>query len=244
MHMISLKDRVAVVTGSSSGMGAAIARALAAKGMPTVLAARRPDKLQAVADDIAQAGGTAIAVATDVTVEAEVEALFRTAVARFGQVDLLVNSAGVPQATPTEEMSLAEWRTVLDANLTSAFLCAREALKLMKPQKRGRIISIGSVASQSPRPNAVAYVAAKYGLDGLTRALALEGRDHGIAVSVLHPGFTVTGFGPGADGGVGRNAMDPRDIAEIVVLMASLPDEQNMLEALTLPLGMPFLGRG
>ena len=144
----------------------------------------------------------------------------------------------------SEAMSLAEWHAVMDANLTSCFLAGREAMKIMKPRGRGRVIFIGSVAARSPRPDAAAYVTAKYGLDGLTRALALDGRDNGVAVSVLHPGFTVTGFGPGADGGVGRNAMDPRNIARIVLLMASLPDEQNMLEVITLPLGMPFLGRG
>ncbi len=158
---------------------------------------------------------------TDVVDEDQVVALFETAVDRFGRVDLLVNCAGVPQATPTEEMSLVEWRTVIDANLTSVFLCAREALKLMKPAGRGRIITIGSVAARMPRPDAVAYVAAKAGLDGLNRALALEGRDHGVACSLLHPGFTVTGFGPGADGGVGHNAMDPNEVARIVVLMAT-----------------------
>jgi|WetSurMetagenome_2_1015567.scaffolds.fasta_scaffold147259_2 NAD(P)-dependent dehydrogenase (short-subunit alcohol dehydrogenase family) len=242
--MIKLEGRVALVTGSSSGMGAEIAKALAAEGMRVAIAARRPDKLQAVADAIAEAGGEVLAHPADVTVEAEVEALFASVLERFGRIDLVVNSAGVPQATPVEKMSLAEWRAVLDANLTSAFLCGREAMKVMKPQGRGRIISIGSIAARSPRPDAAAYVAAKWGLDGLTRALALDGRDHGVAVSVLHPGFTVTGFGPGADGGVGRNAMDPRDIARILVLMASLPDEQNLLEAVTLPLGMPFLGRG
>ncbi len=242
--MIKLEGRVGVVTGSSSGMGAQIAKALAAEGMRLVLAARRQDKLQAVADEIAAEGHEAVAHQTDVTVEAEVEALFAAAVRRFGRIDLVVSSAGVPQATPIEEMSLREWHEVLDANLTSAFLCGREAMKVMKPQKRGRIISIGSIAARSPRPDAAAYVAAKSGLDGLTRALALDGRDHGIAVSVLHPGFTVTGFGPDADGRVGHKAMDPRDIAQIVVLMASLPDEHNLLEALTLPLGMPFLGRG
>ena len=242
--MISLKDRTAIITGASSGMGAAIARALAGEGMAVTIAARRADKLQQVADEIIAAGGTALAVPTDVTEEPAVEALFEAAVGRFGRLDLLVNSAGVPQATRIEDMRLAEWRAVLDANLTSAFLCGREAMKLMKPQKRGRIISIGSVAARSPRPDAAAYVTAKFGLDGLTRSLALDGRDHGVAVSVLHPGFTVTGFGPGADGGVGHNAMDPNDIARIVVLMASLPDEQNLLEAITLPLGMPFLGRG
>jgi NAD(P)-dependent dehydrogenase (short-subunit alcohol dehydrogenase family) len=242
--MIPLKDRVAVVTGSSSGMGAEIARALAGEGMTLVLAARRADRLEAVAAEIRQAGGAATAHPADVTVEPEAEALFEAAVAAHGRVDLLVNSAGVAQNTPIEAMSLQEWRRVLDANLTSAFLCSREALKRMKPQGRGRIISIGSVAARSPRPNAAAYVAAKYGLDGLTRAMALDGRDHGVAVSVLHPGFTVTGFGPDADGKPGHNAMDPRDIARIVVLMASLPDEHNLLEAITLPLGMPFLGRG
>lgn len=242
--MIKLEGRVGLVAGSSSGMGAEIAKALATEGMRLVIAARRAERLNAVADEIAQAGGEALARPTDLTVEAEVESLFQAAMDRYGRIDLLVNSAGVPQATPIEKMSLAEWRAVLDANLTSAFLCGREAMKVMKPQGRGRIISIGSIAARSPRPDAAAYVAAKWGLDGLTRSMALEGRDHGVAVSVLHPGFTVTGFGPDADGQVGRNAMDPRDIARIVVLMASLPDEQNLLEALTLPLGMPFLGRG
>ena len=155
-----------------------------------------------------------------------------------------MNSTGVPQSTPIVDMSLEEWRRVIDANLTSVFLTGREALRRMKPRGRGRVISIGSVAARSPRANAAAYVAAKFGLDGLTRSMALEGRDHGVAVSVLHPGFTVTGFGPDADGQPGHNAMDPRDIAQIVVLMASLPDQHNLLEALTLPLGMPFLGRG
>jgi len=242
--MIKLEGRTAVVTGSSSGMGAQIAKALAAEGMTVMLAARRADRLKALAGEIAAAGGTALIHPADCTVEAEVEALFADAAARMGAIDLLVNSTGVPQATPLDQMSLAEWRTVIDANLTSVFLASREAMRLMKPRGRGRIISIGSVASQSPRLHAAAYVAAKYGLDGLTRALALEGRDHGIAASVLHPGFTVTGFGPDADGQPGRNAMDPRDIARIAVLMASLPDEHNLLEALVLPLGMPFLGRG
>jgi NAD(P)-dependent dehydrogenase (short-subunit alcohol dehydrogenase family) len=242
--MSQLKDRVVVVTGSSSGMGAAIARAFGAEGAKVVLAARRADRLQAVADGIEAAGGAALAAPTDVTDEAQVEALFARAAESCGKVDVLVHSAGVPQATKIEEMSLAEWNQVLGANLSSAFLCGREAYKRMKAQGRGRIIFIGSVAARSPRPDAAAYVAAKYGLDGLTRALALDGRDHGVAVSVLHPGFTVTGFGPGAGGSPGHMAMDPNDIARIVVLMASLPDTHNLLEAITLPLGMPFLGRG
>lgn len=242
--MSRLSGRIAIVTGASSGIGAAVARAVAAEGAKVVLAARRPGQLEATAREIEAAGGVALPVPTDVVDEGQVEALFETAVDRFGRVDLLVNCAGAPQATPTEKMSLAEWRSVIDANLTSVFLCAREALKLMKPAGRGRIVTIGSVAAKMPRPDAVAYVAAKAGLDGLNRALALEGRDFGVAVSLLHPGFTVTGFGPGADGGVGKNAMDPNEVARIVVLMATLPDEQNLLEAITLPLGMPFLGRG
>ena len=242
--MIKLEGRTAIVTGSSSGMGEQIARALAAEGMRVMLAARRAERLEAVAAEIREAGGAALVHAADCTREDEVEALFRAADSGLGDIDLLVNSTGVPQSTPITEMSLVEWRRVIDANLTSVFLTGREALRRMKPRGRGRIISIGSVAARSPRANAAAYVAAKFGLDGLTRSMALEGRDHGVAVSVLHPGFTVTGFGPDADGQPGRNAMDPRDIAQIVVLMASLPDQHNLLEALTLPLGMPFLGRG
>ncbi len=242
--MIKLEGRTAIITGASSGMGAQIARGLAAEGMRVMLAARRRERLQDVASEITAAGGTALVHAADCTLEADVQALFEAADAGLGEIDLLVNSTGVPQATPITGMSLDEWRSVLDANLTSVFLAGREALKRMIPRGRGRIISIGSISARSPRANAAAYVAAKYGLDGLTRSMALEGRDHGVAVSVLHPGFTVTGFGPDADGRPGRNAMDPRDIAQIVVLMASLPDEHNLLEALTLPLGMPFLGRG
>ncbi len=242
--MSILKHRVGLVAGSSSGMGAAIARALAAEGMKLTLAARRADKLQAVAEAIAATGGEALAHPADVTAEDQVEALFAASDDRWGALDLVVCSAGVPQATPIVETSLKEWHEVLDANLTSCFLLGREALKRMKPRGRGRVIFIGSVAARSPRPDAVAYVSAKYGLDGLTRAMALDGRDHGVAVSVLHPGFTITGFGPGADGQPGHMAMAAEDIARIVVLMASLPDEQNLLEAITLPLGMPFLGRG
>ena len=242
--MSILQDRVAIVTGSSSGMGAAIAVALGAEGMKVALAARRPDRLQEVAEKVAATGAETFVRPTDVTSEPQVEALFAATVERFGRVDLLVHSAGVPQATPIEQMSLAEWDSVLAANLSSAFLCGREAFRRMKPQRRGRIIFIGSVAAKSPRPDAAAYVAAKHGLDGLTKSLALDGRDVGVAVSVLHPGYTVTGFGPGAGGEPGHMAMDARDIARIVVLMASLPDEQNLLEAVTLPLGMPFLGRG
>ncbi len=242
--MGKLEGRRALVGGASSGMGAAIARALAAEGAKVVLAARRADKLAGVAGEIAAAGGVAIPIAVDLTDEAAVEALFARVVSELGGLDLLINSQGVAHNTPIEKLSAEEWHSVMDANLTSVFLCGREALKLMKPQGRGRIISIGSISAKSPRPNAFAYVASKYGLDGLTRAMALDGRDSGVAVSVLHPGFTATGFGPEVKGGPSRNAMDPAEIARTIVLMASIPDEMNILEAVALPLGMPFLGRG
>ena len=136
--MDQFKDKTAIVTGASSGMGEAIARALAAEGAVVALAARRKDRLDAIVAEIAAAGGTAFAVPTDVTVEAQVEALFKTVIDRQGRLDLVVASAGVPQATPIEQMSLAEWHAVMDANLTSCFLAGREALKIMKPQGRGR----------------------------------------------------------------------------------------------------------
>src|SRR5476649_2845766 len=141
--MARMAGRIAVVTGASSGIGAATA--IASEGAAVVIAARRRDRLEAVAQRIRDAGGTAVAQPTDVTSEEQVERLFANAHAQFGRVDLLVNNAGIADHTPTEDMSLTRWREILDINLTSVFLCSRAAYRLMMAQKRGRIITIGSV---------------------------------------------------------------------------------------------------
>lgn len=240
-----LSGMTAIVSGASSGIGEATAHALAAEGMNIVIAARRKDKLAAVAGEINALGkGQALPVAADVTKEEDVANLFKKALEHLGHLDLLVNVAGVAQATPIEDMPYDEWRMVLDASITSVFLTGREAFRVFKPQNRGRIISIGSISAKAVRPDAVAYCAAKYGLDGMTRAMGLEGRDHNITCSVIHPGFVATGFGPDAGTEPSRNALAAEDVARLVVLAADLPDEANLLDTTITPIGQPFLGRG
>ena len=244
--MKQLEGRVAIVTGASSGIGQVVAEAYAAEGARTVLAARRRDLLDGIVRGIAAAGGEALAIPTDVTREDEVLALFRQVTERFGRLDILVNNAGMTVPTPTDELSVEMWRRIVDVNLTGAFICSREALRVMKKQGAGRIINVGSISAKVPRENSVAYAATKFGIEGLTRSLALDARSHGIAVSVIHPGNTAAGFGARAseeDIRAGRH-MRPTELARVFVLVAALAPEINMLETVALPLAQPFLGRG
>jgi NAD(P)-dependent dehydrogenase (short-subunit alcohol dehydrogenase family) len=239
-----LRDRIVIVTGASSGIGEGTAVAFAAAGARVVLAARRADRLQQIVARIAQVGGTAVAVPADVTREEDVLRLFAAAVERFGRVDILINNAGIADATPTDTLNLERWRQVIDTNLTSAFLCSREALRLMKPQGRGRIINIGSLSAHVPRPDSAAYTASKFALDGLTRSMAVDARGHGVAVSIFHPGMVVSELAPGMAAAPAEMMSDASDTADILVHMASVPDHLNFLEGLMLPLKVPFLGRG
>jgi len=243
--MKDMTERVAIVTGASSGIGAAIVRTFAGAGIKTVLAARSADKLEGIAAEIAANGGTALACPTDITKEPQILRLFERTMAAFGRVDILVNNAGLADHIPTVDVSLADWQRSIDVMLTGPFLCGREAMRIMVQQKRGRIINIGSVSSRRPRPHTVGYAAAKFGLHGLTQSMALDGREHGITVSIIDPGVT--------DSHLGGQAASPRrpatqmmqasEIAEIALLIARLPDETNLMEAFVLPIGMPFLGR-
>ena len=243
--MESLKDRVAIVTGGNSGIGRAIARAYAAEGARVAIAARRGPELEKVADEIRSAGGTVLPVKTDVTREPDVLALYEAVMKAYGRVDVLINNAGTATREAADELPLASWQKVIDVNLTGCFLCAREAMKVMKRQRQGRIINIGSVSAKVPRPNTLAYAVSKFGLEGMTRAMALEGREHGVLVSILHPGNTVSNLGPAAQIGANpEGRMQAEDLAQVAVLMAKLPSEVNMLETLVLPRTMPFLGRG
>ena len=239
-----LDGRVAIVTGASSGIGAAIAEDFAREGARVVVAARRADKLAEVVDRIAAAGGTAFAQPTDARSEESIEALFAFVDDKVGKLDLLVNSAGIADHTPTVDLTLERWRDIIDTNLTSTFLCCRAAFRRMFPRKSGRIINIGSISAKSPRPNAIGYTSSKFGMEGMTRSLALDAREHGVTVSILHPGSTVTELVPGMGDRPLSESMNPRDIAAIATLMACLPAETNLLEALAFPIGQPFLGRG
>ncbi|MCZ6671800.1 MAG: SDR family NAD(P)-dependent oxidoreductase [Verrucomicrobia bacterium] len=243
--MSYLENQVSVITGASSGIGAAIAKAFAREGAKVVLAARSADKLESVAAEITASGGIALSVQTDVSNEASVIALFKKVASEFSKVDLLVNNAGIGIGGPTEELDFATWRKVMSVNLDGAFLCSREAFKLMKDQGRGRIINIGSVSAKMPRVNSAPYTTSKFALEGLTRSLALDGRRYGISVGVLQPGNTLTAIWDGREEVANaEGTMSPDDLARVALSMAALPDGVSVLESTVLPISMPFLGRG
>lgn len=240
--MSQFDGKTTIVTGASSGIGEAVARRLARAGANVVIAARRIERLDALAEAL---GPNVVPIATDVAQAEQVERLFAETVARFGRLDLLVNNAGIADGTAIEDLSLERWRHVMDANLTSAFLCSRAAFRQMKPQRSGRIINIGSISALVPRHTSPAYTASKFALDGLTRALALDGRDYGITVGALHPGSTITELAPGMKDKAPSNAsMDAENVADAVFCMAAMPDSVNVLETVMLPIAQPFLARG
>jgi NAD(P)-dependent dehydrogenase (short-subunit alcohol dehydrogenase family) len=243
--MPQLDHRVAIVTGASTGIGLAIAKAFAAEGAKVVLAARSHERLQAAADAIQANGGEALAIPTDVAKENQVEVLFARALEAYGRVDILVNNAGVAAPDAVETLKLEDWQRVIDVNVTGAFLCAREAFRLMKPAGGGRIINIGSISAKVPRHKSAAYTTSKFALEGLTRSLALDGRAYGIAVSVLQPGNTDTPIWHGAEEKARKEGlMAAEEVARVAVLIASLPADVNLYESVVLPVTMPFLGRG
>jgi NAD(P)-dependent dehydrogenase (short-subunit alcohol dehydrogenase family) len=249
-----LQDRVAVVTGASNGIGRGIAEMFAVEGARTVLVARRAELLEEVAAGIRARGGEALPVPTDLTRERDVIALFDTVRQRWGRLDVLVNNAGVPTHRNTEDITLDYWREVLDINITAAFLCGREAVRIMKEQtpQGGRIINMGSVSAKTPRPDSLPYTTTKFAIQGMTHQLTMDGRKHNIVASIIHPGATLSSFstrrgrtkagpGPTPDDYV----MAAEDVAKVAVLMAALPPEVNLYEATILPNHMrSFIGRG
>ncbi len=246
--MGQLDGQVAIITGGGSGIGKAIARAFVREGCSVVIAGRTRSRLEQTVQELGELPGEIVAIPTDVTDEPQVQALFRQTLDRFGKLDILVNSSGAFDGGPIEEISLETWDKVIGANLTGPFLCTREAFRIMKPARRGRIVNIGSISAQRTRVNMAPYTASKFGIWGLTQAAALEGRDYGIAVSCLHPGNTLTERR--AQGQAqGRNQdLEPMlsvdDMARVALLMVTLPPEANMLEAIVLPLQQLYLGRG
>ena len=248
--MRELKGKVAIVTGSGGGLGEAVATGFAEAGISVVLAGRRYEKIASVADRIKAAGGSAHAQKTDVKSEEDVKALFAAAIETFGRLDILVNNAGVGSSKfETEDLPFELWNNVIDTNLTGAFLCSREALKIMKPQRGGRIINIGSIAALTPRAHSAPYTASKAGLEGLTRSLALDGRAYNVAASIMHLGSIHTLDGFSKDRPSERKSTDyrlePTDIARTVLLMVSLPERATIFELTMLPIEQPsFIGRG
>jgi 3-oxoacyl-[acyl-carrier protein] reductase len=190
--MFSLKDRVALVTGASQGIGRATARALASAGARVVLAARNQDKLAAVAQEIGASGGEALPVAMDVAEPEQVKAGFRQGIEKFGRLDILVNNAAITRDGLAVRMKTEDWNAVLRTNLTGAHLCIQQALSVMMRQRHGRIINITSVVAETGNAGQANYVASKAGLIGLTRAIATEVASRNITVNAVAPGFIVS----------------------------------------------------
>ena len=243
--MGQLEGKVAIITGAGTGIGKGIAGVFAREGATLVIASRKQENLERTAAALRPGGATVAVVPTDVTVEAQVAGLFESTVRDLGRLDILVNNSGVFDGGPLEEIALETWRNVLEVNLTGVFLCTREAMKIMKRQKGGRIINIGSVSAQVPRFNHAPYTAAKHGLVGLTKSTALEGREHGISAGCLHPGNTMTELRSESQRPQDTEAMiETEDIAMTALAMAALPPNANMLETIVLPVTQAYLGRG
>ncbi|HTZ75353.1 MAG TPA: 3-oxoacyl-[acyl-carrier-protein] reductase [Candidatus Aquilonibacter sp.] len=190
--MFSLKEKVALVTGASQGIGRATALALAENGAKVAIAARNAEKLASLAAEIVQAGGDALAVTMDVADPAQVRAGFQQVLGKFGRLDSLVNNAAITRDTLALRMKLEDWDAVLRTNLTGAHLCIQQALGAMLKQRSGRIINITSVVAETGNAGQANYVASKAGLIGLTRAIAIEVASRSITVNAIAPGFIET----------------------------------------------------
>lgn len=247
--------RVALVTGAGSGIGRACALGLLRAGYAVVLAGRRPEALEATAHESGAPAALWLVVPTDVTDESSVRALFARISDVFGRLDVLFNNAGVNvPGVPFEELSLVQWRSVIDTNLTGAFLCAQGAVRLMKTQqpRGGRIINNGSISAHTPRPNAAPYGAAKHAITGLTKSLSLDGRHFDIACGQIDIGNADSPMAgkmkhgvPQADGTIAiEPTIDVRHIVDAVLYMAGLPLEANVPTITVMATKMPFVGRG
>jgi NAD(P)-dependent dehydrogenase (short-subunit alcohol dehydrogenase family) len=247
--------KIALVTGAGSGIGRAAALGLLADGWTVVLAGRRPEPLQALAEEAESRGQIAAAVPTDVCDPASVEALFTTIESRFGRLDVLFNNAGVnAPAVPMDELPLDKWFSVLHTNVTGVFLCARAAFGLMRRQmpQGGRIINNGSISAHTPRPFTAPYTVSKHAVTGLTKALALDGRAYNIVASQIDIGNALTELSERMTRGVqqanGSTAaepmMDASHVADAVRHIAAMPLSANVLNMTVMASAMPFVGRG
>src|SRR5579864_7035318 len=228
--MFSLKDKVAVVTGASQGIGRDTALALAEAGARVAVAARSEEKLLALVADIAAAGGMAFAVKMDVADAEQVKAGFKLVLEKFGRLDILVNNAAITRDGLAMRMKAEDWEAVLRRNLTGAHLCIQQALPTMMKARAGRIINISSVVAQSGNPGQANYVAAKAGLIGLTKAVAVEIASRNITVNAVAPGFIETPMTDALPDKVKEEVKtriplgrmgSPRDVAAAIVFLAS-----------------------
>jgi NAD(P)-dependent dehydrogenase (short-subunit alcohol dehydrogenase family) len=247
--------RVALVTGAGSGIGRAVALKLQSAGYDVALLGRRAAELQKTAEQAVSGRGRFLVTSADVTEEAAVKAAFEKTRESFGRLDLLFNNAGTfAHGVPLDELKLEDWRRVVDVNLTGPFLCAREAIRIMKAQKPkgGRIINNGSISAQVPRPLSAAYTATKHTITGLTKSISLDGRADNIACSQIDIGNAATDFTAKMASGIlqanGSVVIEPRmdvaHVADAVLYIANLPLDANVQFMTVMATAMPFIGRG
>jgi NAD(P)-dependent dehydrogenase (short-subunit alcohol dehydrogenase family) len=252
---MTVSKKVAVVTGAGSGIGRAVALALQRNGWDVALSGRRASLLEETARGATSDGGRTLVVPSDVTDASSVTNLFQTTVENFGRIDLLFNNAGVfSPPVPFEDLSLAQWKSVVDVNLNGAFLCAQAAFRQMKAQAPmgGRIINNGSISATSPRPFSAPYTATKHAITGLTKSLSLDGRAYNIACSQIDIGNAETELTSAmakgvrqADGSVRPEPrMDVQHVADAVLYIAELPLDANVQFMTLMATAMPFIGRG
>ena len=248
-------NRIALVTGAGSGIGRAVSLALQGAGYSIVLAGRRVAELERTAAMAGAGGGKMLSVPADVGDPDAVRALFAKAKQAFGRLDLLFNNAGAgAPAIPMEDLTHEQWSAVVNVNLTGPFLCAQEAIRIMKAQtpRGGRIINNGSISAHVPRPNSAPYTATKHAITGLTKCISLDGRKYDIACGQIDVGNAATEMTarmasgvPQADGSrKPEPVMDVRHVADAVLYMASLPLDANVQFMTVMATQMPFVGRG
>jgi len=234
----ALQGQVAIVTGAGRGIGHAIARALAREGATVVLAARSRQQLATTAAAIRESGGSALAIPTDVTQDAAVEAMVEQAIAEQGRLDILVTAAGVASFGPVSGTKPADWDGMLAVNLRAVMVTCRAVLPIMIRQRRGTIINVASVAAQRPIPGAAVYTATKAAVVGFSRVLAEELRGEKVRVGVLVPGAVDTPLWDAIPNSPDRGRMlRPEDVARAAVLMASMPEGAALEELTLLPQG-------
>jgi NAD(P)-dependent dehydrogenase (short-subunit alcohol dehydrogenase family) len=247
--------RIAIITGAGSGIGRAVSLALNAEGYSVVLVGRRATELEKTAAQGKQSDSRMLVIPADVSKPEEVKSMFSKTVETFGRLDLLFNNAGTgAPAVPMEDLSFEQWTTVVNVNLTGAFLCAQEAIRIMKTQepRGGRIINNGSISAYSPRPNSAPYTATKHAITGLTKCISLDGRKHDIACSQIDIGNAATQLTERMAAGIpqanGSTMIEPRmdlkHVTDAVLYIANLPPEANVQFMIVMATKMPFVGRG
>jgi NAD(P)-dependent dehydrogenase (short-subunit alcohol dehydrogenase family) len=248
-------EKIALVTGGGSGIGRAAALALQDTGFRVVLAGRRADALQETAGSGKPGALEMLAVPTDLRDPMQIDSLFAAIRETHGRLDVLFNNAGVGVGgIPIEDLGLEDWKRTVDVNLTAAFLCSQQAIRMMKQQtpRGGRIINNGSVSAHVPRPDSVAYTATKHAMTGLTKSIALEGRRHDISCSQIDIGNADTSIGEAMKRGMPQAndeimvepVMDPKHCGDVVAYIAGLPTEANVLFMTIMATKMPYVGRG